>query len=89
MDLLENIDPEQSRIDDATARLVELVTALPSNAERVVALNKIRMALHEVSPLRHEPVDCVQWVRAEQVQANDYNPNTVAPPEMELLQRSI
>jgi ParB-like chromosome segregation protein Spo0J len=31
----------------------------------------------------------VLWVDAEQLQANDYNPNVVAPPEMRLLQRSI
>jgi ParB-like chromosome segregation protein Spo0J len=29
------------------------------------------------------------WVPAEHVTANDYNPNSVAPPEMELLQVSI
>lgn len=35
------------------------------------------------------PVSRVRWVRAELVQANDYNPNSVAAPEMELLRRSI
>lgn len=35
------------------------------------------------------PVSHVQWVTAEKVVANDYNPNTVAPPEMKLLQLSI
>lgn len=37
---------------------------------------------------RH-PVSRVQWVPAEQVHANDYNPNSVAKPEMDLLRRSI
>lgn len=37
---------------------------------------------------RH-PVSRVRWVPVEQVKANDYNPNSVAPPEMELLQLSI
>lgn len=37
---------------------------------------------------RH-PVSRVRWVPAQQVTANDYNPNSVAPPEMELLQLSI
>lgn len=37
---------------------------------------------------RH-PVSRIRWVPASQVTANDYNPNTVAPPEMELLQLSI
>lgn len=35
------------------------------------------------------PVSHVQWVPADKVFANDYNPNTVAPPEMKLLQISI
>ena len=34
-------------------------------------------------------MDCVLWVKAEDVVANDYNPNKVAPPEMALLYDSI
>lgn len=37
---------------------------------------------------RH-PVSAVRWVAAETVRGNDYNPNTVATPEMELLRLSI
>jgi hypothetical protein len=36
-----------------------------------------------------EQPDCVIWVESENVEANDYNPNAVAPPEMELLKNSI
>lgn len=57
--------------------------------DRVSVLNEARRMLHEVSPFRDEPVDFVQWIRTEDVVANDYNPNTVAPPEMELLRVSI
>jgi ParB-like chromosome segregation protein Spo0J len=39
--------------------------------------------------MQREPVDCVLWVKADHVRANDYNPNRVAPPEMRLLQLSI
>lgn len=56
---------------------------------RVSALNAIRGELHALSPFSAEPVDCVRWVKADAVQANDYNPNSVAPPEMELLRVSI
>lgn len=63
--------------------------ALLEPLERVRALNKIRAALHAVSPMQGEPVDCVLWVPAGSVAANDYNPNTVAPPEMRLLEHSI
>lgn len=37
----------------------------------------------------NHPVSQVRWVEADKVQANDYNPNSVAKPEMELLRRSI
>lgn len=56
---------------------------------RIDALNEVRTALHEVSPMREHPVDLVLWERAERVRGNDYNPNTVAPPEMKLLGHSV
>lgn len=31
----------------------------------------------------------MRWVKNDRVHANDYNPNSVAPPEMELLRHSI
>lgn len=57
--------------------------------EKVEAINLIKKELHGISPFKSEPVDCVVWVKQSQVEANDYNPNTVAPPEMELLALSI
>jgi ParB-like chromosome segregation protein Spo0J len=39
--------------------------------------------------MRDEPVDFVMWVEADFVRANDYNPNSVAPPEMRLLEHSV
>lgn len=56
---------------------------------RVELLNTLRHTLVEYSPFKSEPVDYVEWVPANQVQANSYNPNSVAPPEMELLRLSI
>lgn len=56
---------------------------------RIETINLIREALSEHSPFKEEPVDFVRWVKAEQVTANDYNPNSVAPPEMKLLEHSI
>lgn len=67
---------------------IENIAHLPDE-ERIDVINQIKLALHEVSPFRAEPVDCVLWVPAEQVHANDYNPNQVAPPEMRLLELSI
>lgn len=51
--------------------------------------NEIKKLLHEHSPFKENPVDCVLWVKGENIIANDYNPNSVAPPEMELLKVSI
>lgn len=62
---------------------------LMSLDEKVEAINSIKLALHEISPMNTEPVDCVIWVKNNTVHANDYNPNSVAPPEMELLRLSI
>ncbi len=56
---------------------------------KIELINKIKSILHDLSPMKNEPVDCVLWVKNETVQANDYNPNNVAPPEMELLKVSI
>lgn len=57
--------------------------------DRIEAINRLKIALHGISPFKNEPVDCVIWVKNETVIANDYNPNSVAPPEMRLLQHSI
>jgi len=64
------------------------IASLPIH-ERISALNDIREQLHQLSPFRDEPVDFVRWVPADDVHANDYNPNSVAPKEMELLRVSI
>jgi hypothetical protein len=50
-------------------------------------INEIREHIHNLSPFQNEPVDFVKWVSADNVIANEYNPNKVAPPEMELLER--
>lgn len=60
-----------------------------SGDELVSRINLLRQTIHEFSPFKSEPVDCVTWVKSDSVKANDYNPNKVAPPEMELLEVSI
>lgn len=57
--------------------------------EKVNYINDLREFIHQHSPFKSEPVDFVKWVPNENVVANDYNPNKVAPPEMELLEVSI
>lgn len=75
-----------------TSGIAGLVSAHISSLsfdERVSAINEIRAAIHAQSPFNQEPVDFVEWVKSSAVEANDYNPNSVAPPEMELLRVSI
>jgi ParB-like chromosome segregation protein Spo0J len=73
---------------DLIEQLKAQIQALPEE-EQIDALNRAKIALHEISPFAEEPVDCVLWIKAESVIANDYNPNKVAPPEMKLLHTSI
>jgi len=60
-----------------------------SLAEKVDYINELREFIHHRSPFKNEPVDYVKWELNDNVVANDYNPNKVAPPEMELLEVSI
>lgn len=74
---------ELFKLIDATCSSTDSV------AELVDKLNRIKQHLHKHSPFRAEPVDCVLWIPAGDVKANDYNPNSVAPVEMDLLKVSI
>ncbi len=73
-----------SIIEDLVSELESL-----SLGEKINAINEAKIALHEASPFSGEPVDCVLWVMANEINANDYNPNAVAPPEMRLLEHSV
>ncbi|WP_312624514.1 ParB N-terminal domain-containing protein [Scandinavium sp.] len=71
-------------IDQMTAWLETL-----PEAERIEAINAFRIAIHRTSPFRNQPVDCVLWVKQDEITPNDYNPNNVAPPEKKLLLKSL
>lgn len=58
-------------------------------AEKIETINMVRTRIHEISPFKDEPIDLVLWVPILKVQSNDYNPNTVASPEIKLLKKSI
>lgn len=62
---------------------------LESDEEKVEALNYLRLKLHKLSPFTREPVDLVLWVKADEVVANNYNPNIMSAGEKKLLQRSL
>ena len=64
-------DTMQQRL---TQDLTQFLASLPED-DRIKAINEIRMAIHQVSPFREEPVDCVLWVKNSQLMPNDYNGN--------------
>jgi ParB-like chromosome segregation protein Spo0J len=88
LSLFEDDTTIPASIDTFVYYLVEAIKQM-NRDDAIDTLNKVRQKLHEVSPFKDEPVDLVLWVKNDSVTANDYNPNTVAPPEMELLEVSI
>jgi len=83
------ITPKQE--EDCFSKISELLRTLESQEidQKIELINKIKLELKKYSPFKTEPVDCVIWVKSDRVQANDYNPNNVAPVEMKLLETSI
>lgn len=77
--------------DKLSQLLAELATFVKNQdvGKQVEVLNTVKQTLRQVSPHSHEPIESVIWVPSDKVIANDYNPNSVAPPEMKLLEVSI
>ena len=57
--------------------------------DKIEFLEKVQDFLNDISPLKSQPINRVRWVDIDKVQANDYNPNSVAKTEMKLLYTSI
>lgn len=76
-------------LEQLTGMIRQYFSLSKSDEETTQALNHLRKMLHEFSPFAQEPVDCVLWVKADDVVANDYNPNVMAPTEKRLLKQSL
>lgn len=85
----ENKFAQQMNIRSLISDLKNAIDELKNADEKIESLNYVRGELHSISPLKHHPVDFVFWAKSDKVEANTYNPNAVAPPEMELLKKSI
>ncbi|AIR59466.1 ParB/RepB/Spo0J family partition protein [Cedecea neteri] len=70
-------------------QLDNYLSSVESDESKVAAINEVKKVMHQHSPFKKEPVDCVLWVREGEIVANDYNPNVMAPVERSLLQLSI
>lgn len=72
-----------------TDKLKELIKKEIDNAtNKIEYINELRQYISTLSEIK-QPVDYVKWVEISKVQANDYNPNSVATVEMGLLYKSI
>lgn len=80
---------EDMEITNLISELKTKIDSVTNMDYKIELLNKVRSELHSISPFKDNPVDFVEWVKGDVVHANDYNPNSVAPPEMKLLQLSI
>jgi ParB-like chromosome segregation protein Spo0J len=65
----------------------DAVSTLDDSA-KLEMIESIKDVLHEITPIQ-QPIDRVRWVDLDSVEANDYNPNSVAGKEMRLLYTSI
>lgn len=79
---------EPASTDSISVDIANLLSC-KSGDDLIDAINALREVIHLHSPFKTEPVDFVRWVKNTKVHANEYNPNSVAPPEMELLRHSI
>ena len=88
---METMDLFEERNDDRLCMMIGQMSFLAElqGDTLVDAINCLREEISKYSPFKTEPVDFVRWVKNTDVHSNDYNPNSVAPPEMELLRLSI
>ncbi len=75
--------------DILNQKILDFINMLEGSDNLIAILNYTKRRLAEISPEKHNPVDCVVWVPLEKVEPNDYNPNNVARTEMQLLLSSI
>lgn len=78
-----------TKIQELANQLAAEIAAIETVDAQIDTLNDVRHILHQVSPLKHHPVDYVFWEKSATVEANEYNPNSIPPPEMLLLYESI
>jgi len=77
------------KLNEICTLIQEYLSSFTDQKERLNAIECIKETLHHSSPLSTQPINLVRWVPIEKVEANDYNPNSVAGKEMGLLYTSI
>lgn len=74
-------------IEDFQRVIFDLNAGTEEDKNRVIVL--MREILHNASQNNEQPVDHIRWIAIERIEPNDYNPNSVAKIEMNLLYKSI
>lgn len=77
-----------NQISELLQQMLQLLCSL-NDQDKSESLAYIRNALGSVSPYKVHPIDIVRWIHIDRVTPNDYNPNSVASVEMNLLYVSI
>lgn len=80
---------DERSISSLVNEIKRRISNLETTDSKIEMLNEVRLSLHEVSPLKDHPADCVIWEKSEFIETQKINPNAIAPPEMELLYQSI
>lgn len=78
-----------SEHDDLIENVGAAIREAGSPADALALIEELHAMIHMNSPVKEQPVSYVRWVPVEQVEPNDYNPNSVAKTEMRLLYLSI
>lgn len=69
--------------------MTDALHALKDPQARLALIERMQVAIGMHSPVSGQPVSRVRWVPVDEVEPNDYNPNSVAKTEMRLLYLSI
>lgn len=67
----------------------EIKDFINQSADKAETIKQIKQACFECSDFNSQPIDNVLWVPIDKVTPKDYNPNSVAKKEMQLLYISI
>tara|TARA_R110000744_G_scaffold139057_1_gene250055 strand:+ start:663 stop:1316 length:654 start_codon:yes stop_codon:yes gene_type:complete len=67
----------------------DILTKELNKGDIIKNIEDVKQIIHEMSPLKSQPVNRIKWVPIDEVTPNDYNPNSVAKKEMGLLYTSI
>lgn len=67
----------------------DVLNIINKGGDKAKIIAEIRKACFDLSDYKEQPIDNVMWVPIDKVTPNDYNPNSVAKKEMQLLYISI